>query len=100
MTEEVYARLRDILKLNELKYNSEVKYTWLQIALKTKHEDALEETKKFLLSQGRMKYIRPVYYSWYPFQKEACLDFFDKNKFIYHPIAARLIEQKFSTWNA
>ncbi len=80
MTDEVYQRLSKYLKLNELTYNAEVKYSWYRIALKAKQSDVVENVKKFLLSQGRMKYIRPVYYAWYPFQKQECLEFFDKNK--------------------
>lgn len=78
--EKVYTNLRDVLNLHDECHNAEVKHVWYPIALKTKHDDVIPLVKKFLLSQGRMKYIRPVYYAWYPFQKEECLDFFDKNK--------------------
>lgn len=97
VTEEVYVNLRDILKICSNQYNAEVKYTWFQISLKTKHEECIENVREFLASQGRMKYIRPVYYAWFAFQQKECLEFFIQNKHVYHPVAARLIEKKLTT---
>lgn len=75
----VYENLRDNLKIHS-GHNSEVSYVWYQIALKTNHEDVVEHVKDFLLRNGRMKYIKTVYFAWYHFQKEEALNFFDKNK--------------------
>lgn len=80
ISDDVYNNLRDSLMLNTHSYNAEVKYLWFQVALLLKKEDVVEVAKKFLLTHGRMKYVRPVYFAWYPFQKEQCLEFFDKNK--------------------
>jgi hypothetical protein len=79
VTDLVYENIRDILNLHA-GYNVEVSYVWYQIGLKTKHEDVVEHVKKFLLCNGRMKYLKPLYFPWYHFQKEEALNFFDKNK--------------------
>jgi leukotriene-A4 hydrolase len=79
VSDQVYTNLRDILGLHS-GYNAEIGHLWYPLCLKLGKEDAIEHVKTYLLNHGRMKYIRPVYYSWYPFQKEACLDFFDKHK--------------------
>ena len=75
----IYSNLRDTLGLHD-SYNAEIKHLWYQIALKAKQADVVSHVKQFLLCHGRMKYIRPVYFTWYSYNKEDCLDFFDKNK--------------------
>jgi leukotriene-A4 hydrolase len=79
MNDDIYYNMRDTLQLHD-GYNVEVSYVWYQIALKMKKDDVLEHVRKFLLSNGRMKYIIPVYLCYYHFRKEEALDLFDKNK--------------------
>ncbi len=93
--DKVYKNLRDNLKLNQENYNMEVKYLWYQIALKTKHDDVIPDLKKMLLSIGRMKYLKPLYSSWYEFNKKDAKSFFDKNKNLYHPIAQKNVASVF-----
>ncbi len=92
--DNIYRNLRDILGLHDEHHNAEIKYTWYTIALKTKHDDVVEPVKKFLLSQGRMKYICPVIYAWLEFNRQDAIEFFESNKSIYHQIAVRLIKKK------
>jgi hypothetical protein len=77
--ESVYESLRDTLKIHS-GYNAEVSYVWYQIALKTNHDDVVDHVKEFLLRNGRMKYVKTLYFAWYHFQKNEALEFFDKNK--------------------
>ena len=97
--DKVYANLRDVLKMHG-NYNAEVKYIWYQIALITKHDDCIPYVKEFLLTHGRMKYIRPVYFEWYRYQKEEANKFFNENKMIYHQVAMRIVDDKFKLWNS
>ncbi len=94
VTEDVYSNLRDILGLHDDHFNAEVKHVWYPIALKTNHGDVVESVKKFLLGQGRMKYVRPVMYAWFAFDKTATMEFFNTNKGIYHQVAVRLMQKK------
>ena len=63
--------------------------------MKTKHSDCVDYLKQFLQAYGRMKYIKPLYFEWYKFQPEQAGKFFEENKYLYHPVAARLISDKF-----
>lgn len=99
INDTVYSNIRDTLKMHG-NYNAEVKYIWYQIALITKHDDSIPYVKEFLLTHGRMKYIRPVYFEWYRFQKEQANQFFNENKSIYHQVAMRIVDDKFKLWNS
>ena len=99
INDTVYNNLRDVLQLHG-GYNAETKYVWYQIALATKHEDCVTYVKEFLLTHGRMKYMRPVYFEWYRFQKEEANKFFNEHKKIYHQVAMRIVEDKFNHWNS
>ena len=90
----VYNNIRDRLALNKETYNSEIKSIWYQIALKTKHNDVYPEMKEFLKNIGRLKFIRPIYFDWITFNKADAKEFFEKNKYLYHNMAVRLIEGK------
>ena len=94
VSEKVYTDLRDILKLHN-NYNSEIKNLWYLLCLTTKHEDCIEHLKPFLQSFGRMKYIKPLYFEWFKYQPEQAEKFFNDNKYLYHPVASRLISEKF-----
>ncbi|KAI2805540.1 Leukotriene A-4 hydrolase [Blomia tropicalis] len=62
--------------------NSEVRYSWLVLSLKSYWNGALNETKEFVHEIGRLKYIRPIYramYQW-PETKQFALDLFAANK--------------------
>jgi aminopeptidase N len=41
--------------------NSEVLFTWLRIAIRHRYEPAMPALERFLTSQGRRKFLRPLY---------------------------------------
>lgn len=41
--------------------NAEVRFSWLRLALIMHYEDAIEDSLKFVVEQGRMKFIIPIY---------------------------------------
>jgi hypothetical protein len=41
--------------------NSEVLFAWLEIAIRNRYEPAFPALERFLLSQGRRKFLRPLY---------------------------------------
>ncbi|MDO1557974.1 M1 family metallopeptidase [Brevundimonas sp. 2R-24] len=43
--------------------NSEVRFAWLQIAVRNRYEPALPSLEQFLTSQGRRKFIAPLFQS-------------------------------------
>ena len=57
------AKLEDLDRtfgLNERR-NSEILFSWLRIAIRNKYEPAFPPLERFLTSQGRRKFLRPLY---------------------------------------
>ncbi len=79
ISDSVYEIIRDKLGLH-CGYNVEVSFSWYQICLDLKKKDAIEHIRKFLLCNGRMKYIKPLYFKYYNYNREEALAFFKENK--------------------
>ena len=60
-------------------------------------KEEIDNVMNFLKTHGRLKYLKPLYFSWYKIDKENAKNFFEENKFVYHPIARRLIQNKFNS---
>ena len=57
------AQLEDLdrtFRLSERR-NSEILFSWLRIAIRQKYEPAFPSLERFLTSQGRRKFLRPLY---------------------------------------
>ena len=87
--------IKKATSINQNLKHPEIAYTWFQIAFALKDKDSIEYGKQYLLKQGRMKYVRPVLRELYKFDKEECLKFFNANKWIYHAVPVRIIENDF-----
>lgn len=85
--------LSNQLKLYE-GYNAEVNFGYyMSILLHGSLDDTFKENLvAFLGKFGRLKYLRPLYRSFYVKDKDSTLKAFEKWKGTYHPIAVRLIE--------
>jgi len=57
------ARLTDLDRSLNLSAsgNSEILFAWLEIAIRNRYEPAFPALERFLLSQGRRKFLRPLY---------------------------------------
>jgi hypothetical protein len=57
------AQLEDLDRRFELsgRGNSEVLFSWLRIAIRHRYEPAFPALERFLTSQGRRKFLRPLY---------------------------------------
>ena len=84
--------MNGLYKLAETR-NSEILFRYCQLALASEDVSILPIVVRFITSQGRMKYIRPLYKSLYRSNmgKDAAVVTFLQNKDIYHPIAAKMI---------
>ncbi|VEU39806.1 unnamed protein product [Pseudo-nitzschia multistriata] len=73
--------------------NSEILFRYCQLAIASEDESIIHVAVRFITSQGRMKYIRPLYKSLYRSKmgKNIALSTFLKHKDIYHPIASKMI---------
>ena len=73
--------------------NPEVKQRWLPLCLAMQYQPAYEAAEQFVSSQGRMKYIDPVYASLEKSgQHDLAVQWFNENKDFYHPIAVSSLE--------
>lgn len=73
--------------------NSEILFRYCLLALKAEDESIIPVLVRFITSQGRMKYVRPLYRLLYRSKigKNIAIDTFLQHKDIYHPIAAKMI---------
>ncbi|KAJ1921772.1 Leucyl aminopeptidase yscIV [Mycoemilia scoparia] len=75
--------------------NSEVRFSWLSLALKSNFEQVFDAVVDMLSTQGRMKFTRPLYrlLDACPDGKALTKETFLKNRNFYHPICSRLIQR-------
>ena len=94
--EDLILKIKKELNLVE-EYNDDVKALWYEITLDKKLDVEIENIKQFLQTHGRLKYLKPLYYGWINLDLESARTFFDENKYLYHPISRRLIQNKFDS---
>lgn len=73
--------------------NSEIRYVWCRLGLKASYAGVLPNIKNFLETQGRMKFIRPLYqdlYGIYP-GRDYATKLFNEQRNSYHNIASKMI---------
>jgi len=73
--------------------NSEILFRFCQLAIASDDETIVPVAMRFITSQGRMKYVRPLYLSLYKSKigKDIAVETFLKYKDTYHPIATKMI---------
>ena len=94
--ESIILEIKKELNLVE-DYNDDIKAIWYEITLQKGMKDEIENVKNFLKTHGRLKYLKPLYFSWIKLDLNDSMAFFEENKIIYHPIARRLIQNKFDS---
>ena len=73
--------------------NPEVKQRWLPLGLSLQYNPAYDAAHEFVSSQGRLKYLTPVYQSLQQTgQHDLGVQWFDENRDFYHPIAVSSLE--------
>ena len=73
--------------------NSEILFRYCLLAIASEDESIIPVVVRFITSQGRMKYVRPLYRRLYRSKigKDIAIDTFLQHKDIYHPIATKMI---------
>ena len=95
-SEEIIIDIKKVLNLVE-EYNDDIKAIWYEITLDKGMKEEIDNVKNFLKTHGRLKYLKPLYFSWIKLDSTDAKKFFDENQFVYHPIARRLIQNKFDS---
>ncbi|KAJ8717999.1 hypothetical protein PYW07_005929 [Mythimna separata] len=73
--------------------NSEILYRWLRLCVRSKDQSKIDEVFSFVNSQGRMKYVRPLYrdlYAWEDVRAAAIDNFLKNEKYMMHVSAYTL----------
>merc|ERR1712062_309941 len=92
-TEKV-RKMQDVYNFNAVN-NSEIKFRWIRLGLKSKWEDALPLAAQMVSEQGRMKFLRPIYrdmYGWTE-KREIAIQTFINNKESYMHVAVQGLEK-------
>lgn len=80
----------------EAQRNAEIRAAWYRLCADAGDDAALPDIVQFLKSQGRMKYVRPLYRSLSRSRSEAArrcaLDTFAAARDSYHPIAQKMLD--------
>ena len=85
-------KMAEVYKL--FSYNvSEIKFAFFRLCVKAKWVESFKHVVNFLLEQGRMKFVRPLYKEMYKYEesKELAIETYKKNYHIYHSIAANML---------
>lgn len=67
--------------------NTELQFRFIRLTVKGKDMDSLQDTFQFLNSQGRMKYVRPIYrdlYAWEQVRNKTIENFLANEKYMMH----------------
>ena len=90
----VVKSLDDLYGVSAMK-NSEIRCKWLQLRLAAGDAGAFEPARDMLTSQGRMKFLRPLYRSLSKSKAEGGVTFaretFTDARNMYHPIAEKMV---------
>lgn len=86
------AALNKLYGLNNSE-NCEILLNWIRLCIKAKWEPIIDKALKFVSSQGRLKYCRPVYrdLTAWPAARTLARDTYIKNRSAMHPITAEMI---------
>ncbi|XP_069682260.1 leukotriene A-4 hydrolase isoform X2 [Periplaneta americana] len=78
--------MEDTYKFNSV-INSEIRFRWLRLCIKGKWKEQVDRALEFVVEQGRMKFVRPIYrdlYAWEEVRDKAIAVFkANKSKMMY-----------------
>jgi leukotriene-A4 hydrolase len=75
--------------------NSEVLFAWLRIAIRNRHEPAMPALERFLTTQGRRKFIRPLYQDLVaagPWGQAMAKRVYAQARPLYHPVTSGAVD--------
>mmetsp|Transcript_51 Transcript_51/g.91 ORF Transcript_51/g.91 Transcript_51/m.91 type:complete len:663 (-) Transcript_51:3241-5229(-) len=78
--------------------NAEIRFRWIMLGLANEYEEVYEDAITMATSQGRMKFVRPLYRALYKTSngKQMAKDAFKKHREFYHPICLKVVDRDFA----
>ncbi|KAG0172365.1 Leukotriene A-4 hydrolase [Apophysomyces sp. BC1015] len=89
---QALAEMDELYQLTAVR-NAEVRFRWQKLCLMASYEPIYEHVVAFVTSQGRMKFVRPLYRLLHKANATLAKETYISHKSFYHPIAATLIEK-------
>ena len=91
---EKITKMQEVYDLSSIN-NSEIKFRWIRLGLKSKWEDAVSLAVQMVSEQGRMKFLRPIYRDLYGWEekRELAIQTFNSNKNGYMHVAVQGLEK-------
>jgi len=73
--------------------NAEIRFKWQSLCIRGEYKMILPHVKEFLVKQGRMKFVRPLYRQLASSKMgaEQAEELFERKSGLYHPIARKMI---------
>ncbi|XP_012553835.2 leukotriene A-4 hydrolase isoform X1 [Hydra vulgaris] len=86
--------LSNIYKLSSYK-NTEIKFAFLRLCVRSKWSERYDDVVNFLVQQGRMKFVRPLYREMFKNDeaKDLAIKTFQKHRHVYHSITSTMISK-------
>jgi len=85
-------KMESLYKLNE-SGNVEIQFRWIRLGIKGRWESVVPQALTLVNSQGRMKFVRPIYrdlYAWEDKRKVAIDNFLQNKKYMMH-VSAEMV---------
>ncbi|KAK7896721.1 hypothetical protein WMY93_022046 [Mugilogobius chulae] len=85
-------RMQDLYNFNSY-MNSEIRFRWLRLCVRSKWEEMVPTALKMATEQGRLKFTRPLFRQVYTFEKyrEEAVRVFQAHRAAMHPVTAGLV---------
>ncbi|NXY02312.1 LKHA4 hydrolase, partial [Pteruthius melanotis] len=85
-------RMQEVYDFNA-KNNSEIRFRWLRLCIRSKWEEAIPLALKMATDQGRMKFTRPLFRDLYSFDKsrDLAVKTFLEHRASMHPVTSMLV---------
>lgn len=92
LSKNIIKRIDDDLNITNSS-NPEVCSRWFKLGIRLSYRPAMKKAQQFVSSQGRLKYIIPIYQTLLDNkQRSVAINWFESNKKFYHPIAISKLE--------
>ncbi|KAJ7414107.1 Leukotriene A-4 hydrolase [Willisornis vidua] len=85
-------RMQEVYNFNAI-HNSEIRFRWLRLCIRSKWEEAIPLALKMATDQGRMKFTRPLFRDLYNFDKsrDLAVKTFLEHRASMHPVTSMLV---------
>uniref|UniRef100_A0A8C5U0Y3 Leukotriene A(4) hydrolase n=1 Tax=Malurus cyaneus samueli TaxID=2593467 RepID=A0A8C5U0Y3_9PASS len=85
-------RMQEVYDFNAVN-NSEIRFRWLRLCIRSKWEEAIPLALKMATDQGRMKFTRPLFRDLYSFDKsrDLAVKTFLEHRASMHPVTSMLV---------